>query len=89
MPRRHTLLALLPALALAACGGSSEDNPAVGTLNLKLTDSPVDSAQEVVVVFTGVELQHSDGERVSFDFCDFGNQPPDCPAIDLLALQGG
>lgn len=68
------------ALALAGCGGSTDD--ASGRLIVNLTDSPVDSAAEVVVVFTGLELKPADGPAVSFDFAE-------PQSIDLLTLQGG
>ena len=68
------------ALALAGCGGSSNDGN--GLLTVKLTDSPVDSALEVSVVFTGIELQPADGERISIDF-------EENRSIDLLTLQDG
>jgi len=77
------------ALALAACGGSGSDDR-VGALNLKITDSPVDSASEVVVVFTGVELKPADSAPFSIDFCAPGDLPAECNrAIDLLKLQDG
>lgn len=69
------------ALALAGCGGSSTED-ASGRLVVNLTDSPVDSAAEVVVVFTGLELKPADGEAISFDFDEE-------QSIDLLTLQGG
>lgn len=76
------------ALALAGCGGSSEGE---GILNLKITDSPVDQAEAVVVVFTGVQLKPADGEVISFDVdCpdDQGEATGRC-SIDLLTLQEG
>ena len=77
------------ALALAGCGGSSDGE---GILTLKITDSPVDEASEVVVVFTGVELKPADGEVISFDVCDEGQDPAvdECrKSINLLDLQNG
>ncbi|HET7371176.1 MAG TPA: DUF4382 domain-containing protein [Gammaproteobacteria bacterium] len=89
MPRTF-LARLLPnvllcalALTLAACNGSDSDTtsePQTGTLSLAITDAPIDSAQSVVVVFTGVEL-HGAGGAKTFDF--------DSPkSIDLLKYQG-
>ena len=68
---------------LAACGGGgSASGSGNGSLTLKLTDAPVDSAQAVVVVFTGVELKPVNGTAFSVDFATR-------KSIDLLALQGG
>lgn len=49
---------------------------------MSVTDAPVDSARNVFVEFTGVELQPQKGPRRSFDFAE-------PKRIDLLALQGG
>jgi hypothetical protein len=68
--------------ALAGCGGGSDAQSGSGTLNVGITDGPIDDAAEVVVVFTGLELQHSGGQRISIDF-------PAPKSIDLLELQGG
>jgi uncharacterized protein DUF4382 len=71
---------------LAGCGGEGPDSPAAqsqfGSLNLRITDSPVTSAKRVVVQFTGLEIKPvgAAGPEV-FDF-----QPRQ---IDLLALDGG
>jgi hypothetical protein len=81
-------LLAVPALTLAtllsACGGGglSGDSEATGTLNLGITDAPVDAASRVVVEFTGVELRRSGGEPVEVTF-----ETP--RQIDLLALTGG
>jgi hypothetical protein len=76
---------------LVACGGG-DGSDSTGSLSLSVADAPVDTASVVVVEFTGVELQHSDGERILFDFtepggpCEMDSTP--CQ-IDLLALTGG
>jgi len=70
--------------SLAACGGSgggATPAPTTGQLNLKITDAPVDGADHVYVVFTGVELQPASGSRVNIDFPQ--------REIDLLAYQNG
>jgi hypothetical protein len=71
---------------LAACGGGggpSEDSSLqTGRINLRITDSPVTSAERVVVQFTGLEITRVGAAQPEvFDF----------PArqIDLLALDGG
>ncbi len=66
---------------VAACGSVSDDD-GIGSLTLRVTDAPVDTAQAVVVEFTGVTVQPAAGERLEFDFA----QPR---SIDLLALSGG
>jgi hypothetical protein len=68
-------------LALAACS-SGGDGESTGTLNLAITDSPVDEAAEVVIVFTGVELKPAGGPPFSIDF-------EENEVIDLLQLQNG
>ncbi|MBP6513792.1 MAG: DUF4382 domain-containing protein [Steroidobacteraceae bacterium] len=80
----RTLVLACMATVLAACGGSGSDTkaPTTGTLSLKLTDSPIDNAAKVVVVFTGVELQRADGTRVMITL-------PAPREIDLLPLQDG
>jgi hypothetical protein len=76
------------ALLLVACGGGSSSSSSTGTLNLAITDAPVDDAKAVVVEFTGVQLQKAGGERIDYDFVDeFDN--PVAMQIDLLALTDG
>ncbi|MEN8206048.1 MAG: DUF4382 domain-containing protein [Pseudomonadota bacterium] len=64
-------------------GGSS-----TGTLELAITDAPVDDAEAVVVEFTGVQLQHAEGERIDINYFDELDNP-EPRQIDLLALTGG
>jgi len=79
-------------LALTACGGGGGgSNSTTGgsggvgndtsSLSLAVTDAPVDSANRVVVEFTGVSIQPAEGDRLEFSF----DEPR---SIDLLALQG-
>jgi hypothetical protein len=89
-------LALACAAVLAACGGGGggdSEQATTGTLNLKITDSPVDSAAEVVVVFTGVELKPQDGAPFSLDIICPTPATDDCnngrKYLDLLELQDG
>ena len=63
-------------LALAGCNGGSSTS----TMNLAVTDTPVDGAQSVVVAFTGVDLMGPGGQQ-SFSFATE-------KTIDLLAQQG-
>lgn len=68
-------IALASMTAMTGCGGSSNDS-GTGTLNLSITDGAIDSAKNVFVTFSGVEV----GSQ-QFDF--------DSPkTIDLLDLQG-
>ncbi len=53
-----------------------------GSLDLAIADAPVDGATAVVVQFSGVGLQHQNGDELRFEF-----DPP--RSIDLLALSGG
>lgn len=82
---RAGILSASIALLVGSCGGGGGGgggSAATGTLNLALTDAPVDAADEVVVEFTGVEIKASGGEIVDITY--------DTPRqIDLLALTGG
>jgi len=70
---------------LASCGSSDGgSDTASGSMTLGITDAPVDIAEEVVVLFTGVEFVPADegGELQTITF----DEPK---TIDLLDLQGG
>src|SRR5829696_5635843 len=67
-------------LALGGCGGGDDSTSKTGTLNLGLTDGPVDAADAVVVQFSGVELKPVNGAAFSVDFAP--------KTIDVLGLQG-
>lgn len=69
---------------IAACGGGSDGSSAssTGTVNVGLTDAPVDRAQEVNIEVQALVLQHSDGERNRFEF-DIAEP------VNLLELDGG
>lgn len=96
-------------LSLISCGGggssgSSTTAPTTGELTLGVTDAPVDSAEKVLVQFTGVAIKPQDGSALELELqgdsqtCQDllnGNDPiatPDGEAtvrcIDLLTLQG-
>jgi hypothetical protein len=74
-------------VGLSACGNSDNDSPASiapnsGFLTLRVTDAPVDDAAEVIIVFTGVELQRGPASTVNIDF--------DTPrSLDLLQFRNG
>ncbi|NBW88353.1 MAG: DUF4382 domain-containing protein, partial [Gammaproteobacteria bacterium] len=87
MPNRISVALLVTAtLLVAACGsgsGTLSFNNAPAGLTVRLTDAPVDDALEVVVVFTGIELQPAGGGApiaVSF------STPK---SINVLQLQNG
>lgn len=76
--RLHPLLAPILLLSLAAgCSDSGGDS----RLRLDVTDAPVDDATEVVIEFTGVELERAGGQRLNFDYASPRR-------IDLLDLTG-
>jgi len=65
--------------ALAACNGSGSGT-GTGSMSLAVTDTPVDSAQSVVVAFTGVTLHGPDGTKT----ITFSQEK----TVNLLAQQG-
>jgi len=74
LSRLCMVLLLLPAVVmLSSCGGGSGGSGSgeTGTLSLSITDSPVDEAEKVVVVFTGVELKPAAGPSRNFYFCKY------------------
>lgn len=74
-----TLLVAGGIATLAACNGSGGSS-STGSMSLAITDTPVDSAQTVMVAFTGVTLHGPDGtQTITF---------PQEKTIDLLSLQG-
>src|ERR1700756_194312 len=92
MSRNARLLGFLPllataALGLAACGaGGNGGTPVsmagmVGQMRLAVGDAPLDGAEHVVVVFTGVELTGNAGNPVTITF-------PAPKSIDLLTQSG-
>ena len=86
--KRSICLAVLAtvALALTACGdGGVSLVPTTSTggrLTLKITDAPVDDATEVVIVFTGIELQPANGDPITISL-------PTPRSIDLLQFRNG
>lgn len=81
-PRLTVLAGAIAAALLSACGGGSSSGTSTGTLNLSITDAPVDYADHVWVEFSGVEINAANGERVTITY--------DTPRqIDLLARTGG
>ncbi len=78
-------------MVLGGCGSSSgggsggdgsNGGASTGLLSLNITDAPVDNASQVVVEFTGIEIQSSSGDRTEINYLTPKH-------IDLLALHGG
>lgn len=65
-------------LVIAGCG----DDGGTSTLNLALTDAPLDNASTVWLQFTGVEVKPESGPAESFMF-------PAPKGFDMLTLQNG
>ena len=73
-------LVAVSSLALVACGSSSSsDSSGTGTFSLGLTDGPVESASEVVVSFTSVQVQGEESKVIELD---------PAMSINLLDYQG-
>ena len=84
---KSAAVAVSSLVLVVACGGSGGSG-GMGSLTLGITDAAVDEAESVVVEFTGVEIQPSEGDRISIDYVDArGDSAP--KQIDLLNLQGG
>lgn len=75
---------LAAAIGLCGCGGGDSPGSAnfTGGISVNLTDAPVDSASEVNIVFTGIELHQASGTTTTIDF-------PSSKSIDLMKLQNG
>lgn len=82
---RDLTTAIAMALSLAACGGGGSGT---GSVTVGVTDAPVDGASDVVVQFTGVEIQPASGERRIFTFTDDDGKAAS-KTINLLDLQNG
>ena len=84
------LIGVAAATVLAACGGNGGgDDSDTGSVTLGVSDAPVDSAEQVNISFTQVDLQPADGERISLtldsDPETEGNQPV---RVNLLDYTG-
>ncbi len=76
-----TMAAMFAGIYLMGCG-SEMDRSDYGNLTLRVSDSPVDMANRVVVIFNGVDIKPAGGNSVRYIF----NEDK---VIDLLALTGG
>ena len=84
---RNFLLVAVTSTIIASCGGSDDNEfqpiaPNSGFLTVGLTDAPIDDAAEVIVVFTGIELQRGSASTINIDF-----ETP--RSIDLLSFRDG
>ena len=82
---QRTLFILATGTLLAACGGSSSDNPSqpqTGDVQLSMTDAPADDLTRVQLTLNAVALKPAEGGMIRRDL--------DEPLVieDLLALQG-
>ncbi len=105
----HDLICLATlAIMLSACGsGSSSDSsvntaPATGSLSVRVTDAPVDSAEHVWIQFRGLQIHAASGMTHVFYYCEDPANPgqiivststcttqPAPKQLDLLALTNG
>jgi hypothetical protein len=100
---KMTSVALACGLALTGCNSdSTPKEEGTATFSFAVSDAAVDSAEQVMVCFSGVELVGNDlppqqfsvgdegGAVAPNDLCldDTGNPIPDTVGVDLLSLQG-
>lgn len=74
-------LLLSAGLLLAACGSGDSAGTDTNLVTLKITDAPVDEAENVWVEFSAVTFKSDDDEDITFDL-------DPVQRINLLALQG-
>ncbi|TRX56487.1 DUF4382 domain-containing protein [Thalassomonas sp. M1454] len=93
LTKKTLLSAIIPALLLTACGGSSDES---ATFSLGISDAPVDGLSQVVICFNQVELKGGDKSKVFTVGDDAGVLPadsicgdtPNTVGIDLKAYTG-
>lgn len=78
---------LASSMGFTACGGGSSSDPGQGTVQVSITDAPVDSAEAVVIHFTSATLHGDSGNTVVAVTDPVSGDPG--RSIDLLALQSG
>ncbi|MEX2496228.1 MAG: DUF4382 domain-containing protein [Woeseia sp.] len=86
-------IAAIPLLLLAGCNSDGSDPAGEGTLTIGLTDGPVESAERVVIAFSGIELKQSGAaplDPITLDeaSCDDFDAATGTCSIDLLTLTG-
>ena len=85
---RAILIVTLSNMLLIGCGGSGGSSP-TGSISISVTDAPVDTAENVVVEFSGVEIKPENGDSITFDFTERCTNDPESCQIDLMALTNG
>lgn len=85
--RSYSFLGLLflVSLMVTSCGGGN--SAGYGKLNLSITDAPIDTAEKVVVSFSGLTIKPAEGPAIDIIFED-SNGNPEIKTVDLLSLQG-
>lgn len=74
-------------VGFTACGGGDGGGPGTGTIEVGVTDAPVDNAEAVVIHFTEATLHGPNGNNTIEVFDPVTDEPG--RSIDLLQLQGG
>ena len=78
---------LFISIGMTACGGGNTNTQGKGSVEIGITDAPVDSAEAVVIHFTEAALRGPDGITPVEVIDPVTKQPG--RSIDLLQLQGG
>ena len=81
IPLRAAALGAAVLLALAGCGGGGGGSSGNGSLDLSISDGPIDGAENVFVTFTGIELRREGADPIVIEF-------DDPVGLDLLTVQG-
>lgn len=73
----NLVLLLSLTVSLSGCGSDSDSSGdgATGSFTLRVTDAPVDMADNVWIQFRGLELHAATGERITFFYCQQGANP--------------
>lgn len=81
LPLKAAALGAAVLFALAGCGGGGGGSSGNGTLDMSISDAPIDGAEAVFVTFTGIELRKNGGQPIVIEF-------DDPVGVNLLSLQG-
>ncbi|MDH5612128.1 MAG: DUF4382 domain-containing protein [Gammaproteobacteria bacterium] len=80
---------VMTSLTLFQFGCNSGSSSPTGSLTINVTDAPIDTAEKVIIEFSGIEIKPQNGTSISFDFTEKCTSDPDLCQIDLLALNNG